>query len=64
VRKAANLQSNVFADIEDAATKERNGNYDFVNTEKWATGGGSNAGWSSQTGLKKPMNKGGVDPYR
>ena len=54
----------MFADIEDAATKERNGNYDFVNTEKWASGGGSNAGWSSQTGLKKSMNKGGVDPYR
>lgn len=63
-RKAANLTSNVFAGTEDDATRERNANYDFANTEKMASGGGTNAGWASQTGLKKPMNKGGVDAFR
>lgn len=46
-RKAANLQSNVFADVEDEATRQRNANYDYANTEKWAQGGSSTSGWTS-----------------
>ena len=61
-RKAAQLQSNVLTHADDDFRKERDAGFNTENCARIASG--TNAGWSAQTGLQKPINAGKVDAYR
>ena len=62
-RKANQMQSNVLTHEDDALREERNLGFDFAPENKMQAAA-SNASWSAQTGLQKPINAGAIDPYK